>query len=94
MHAGHAKVEVNPLVTFFVPGGWGGSHIVREDADTQADGWPFRLFPRVPIYSGNRNSAPGRGRRKSRSPLQLWTRLLLDPGCDEEAESSAVLAEL
>lgn len=24
MHAGHAKVEVNPLVTFFVPGGWGG----------------------------------------------------------------------
>lgn len=50
-------------------GGGGGSHIVREDADTQADGWPFRLLPRVPIYSGNRNSAPGRGRRKSRSPL-------------------------
>lgn len=91
MHAGHAKVEVNPLVTFFVPGGGvGGSHIVQEDADTQADGWPFRPFPRVPINSGNRNSAPGRGRRKSRSPLGLWTRLLLDPGCHEEAEFSCL----
>lgn len=26
MHAGHAKVEVNPLVTFFVPGGVCGGH--------------------------------------------------------------------
>lgn len=26
VHAGHAKVEVNPLVTFFVPGGVEGGH--------------------------------------------------------------------
>lgn len=58
MCAGHEKVEVNPLVTFFVPG---GSHIVQEDADSLADGLPVSLFPWVHIYSGNRNSAPGRG---------------------------------
>ena len=34
-----------------------GSHIVQEDAGTKADGWPFRLFPWVQRYSGNRNSA-------------------------------------
>lgn len=46
-----------------------GSHIVQEDADTRADGWPFRLLPWVHIYSGNRNSPPGRGRRRTRSSL-------------------------
>lgn len=42
-------------------GGGGGSHIVQEDADSLADGLPVSLFPWVHIYSGNRNSAPGRG---------------------------------
>lgn len=71
-----------------------GSHIVQEDAETQADGWPIRLFPWVHTYSGNRNSPPGRGWRRSRSPLLLRAHFLLDPGCDEEAESSAALAGL
>lgn len=55
-----------------------------------ADGWPFRPFPWAHIYSGNRNSPQGRGRRKTRSPLLLHTHFLLETGCDEEAESSAV----
>lgn len=83
------KVEVTSLLTSFAPR---GSHIVQEDADTQADGWPFRLFPWVHIYSGNRNSPPGRGWRKTRSPLLLRTHFLQDPGHDEEAGSSAALA--
>lgn len=58
------KVEVTPLLTFIAPR---RSHIVQEDADTQADGWPFRLFPRAHIYSGNRNS-PTQSLKKEQVP--------------------------
>lgn len=81
------RVEVTSLLTFFAPT---GSHIVQEDADMWADGWPFRPFPRAHIYSGNRNSPQGRGWRKTRSSLLPGTQFLLETGCDEEAESSAV----
>lgn len=49
MHVGHTKVEVNPLVTFFVPGGRGGrgGHTLfgRMQTPRLMDGHPG-CFPR------------------------------------------------